>query len=189
MSYEFVLNTLNSWAPVISAFAGILIMVVAFFTIRHSNRQYRRLKDERLIDKLIEWASECAEYAIALNKGRVVEKEANRPRYLDNPDFASPFVSEQVKEDRVTDIQGLRAKSAYMRNLVPSTASQLDALVKNLTDSLIHKLEFIHDPEGTNKWEKQLLTQAASAYELNKKIYASAIKVSEQASKYITNNT
>jgi len=186
MLYECISDILTTWAPLIVAIAGISLATAAFITIRHSNKQYRLLKEERLINKVIEWAIECAEYAIELNRGRVVKKERNRPRYLYDQDLASTFVSQQVEADTVKVLQQLRAKSAYIKNLVPRTATYLVTLEDNLTECIKNKLEFIHDPEGRDKWERQLLTQAESAYELNKAIYESAIKVSQEASKYIS---
>ncbi len=186
MFYGWLMYILNTWAPVIAAIAGISLAIAAFVTIRHSNRQYRLRKEEGLMDRVIEWATECAEYAIDLNRGRVVEKERNEPRYLYDQDLASTFVSQQVEADRVKVLQQLRAKSAYIKNLVPRTATYLVSLEDNLTECIKNKLEFIHDPEGSDKWERQLLTQAESAYKLNKAIYESAIKVSQEASKYIS---
>ena len=135
---------------------------------------------------VIEWAVECAEYAIELNRGKVVENDRNRPRYLHDPELASPFVAQQVESDNIEILQKLQAKSAYIQNLIPRTATGLFTFVDSLTECIRNKLEFVHDPEGADKWEKQLLTQAESAYELNKAIYESAVNMSQEASKYIS---
>lgn len=185
MEYECIRDILATWAPVIAAIASISLAVAAYITIRHSNRQYRLLKEEKLINKVIEWATDCAAYAIELNRGRVADKEDNRPMYLYDSNLASPFVSSQVEEDTIKVLQQLRARSAYMNNLVPREAPNLKALVDKLTNSIRNKLEFIYDPEGRDKWEKQVLGQAETAWALNKDIYVSAVAASEEASKYI----
>lgn len=183
--YECIKGILVTWAPVIAAVAGISLAIGAYITIRHSNRQYRLLKEEKLINKVIEWATDCAEYAIKLNEGRVVDKEGNRPMYLYDSNFAAPFVSNQVNKDTVEMIQKLRARSTYIKNLVPRKASDLNTNVDKLTNSIRTKLEYIYDPEGRDKWEKQTLDQAEKAWALNINIYESAVKVSGEASKYI----
>jgi hypothetical protein len=153
--------------------------------IKLTNKQNRLLKEERLINIINEWAIDCAQYAIDLNQGNVAEdiaeKDRKRPNYLIHPELMSHYASQQVDEDTVRVLQKLRAKSVYIKNLIPKTEIRLDNLTDALIERIRDKLKFIHDPKGGEKWEKELLSLAESAHDLNKAIYKSAVEVTKEA--------
>ena len=162
-------------------FGTIALAVVAWKSIQHSNLQSRRQKEEHLVNIVIEWAVDCAQYAIELNKGDVVENQKPKSGYLAFADHAKIYNSEQVSERNVGNLQRLRAKSSYIEYLMPIQANELINSVDELTKNIKKKLEFIHE----GKWSVDPLLPAKDAYHLNMEIYKASVKVAQSGAKYL----
>lgn len=143
-----------------------------------------RQQENELLNEIIEWSTECAKAAIKLNHAEVVQVKNRTPRYLLDSNAASKFVVWQSERDNLEALQHLRAQSAYIENIIPDQCSiDLVPAVQTLIGELRAKLEWVHNPELVEKYDKLTLTAANEAYLLNIDIYADAVSVSEKAAR------
>jgi len=118
----------------ISALATMILAIAAFVTIRNSNEQEKRVRKERLLNEIIDWATdilECGRVPDMLYEMRVRDKTTT--------DELKGVMSDDVRYR----FNPIKARSVYLLKIAPTFGKRLQTFVNATTDAIEQQIELL----------------------------------------------
>jgi len=180
-----IADWIKEWAIPLSAGATFLLALAAFWAIWQNKRIQKRNRRERLLNEIIEWATNVAKCGI----------EPDTPELSEDKDASKAWPFLATQERKLETLQLLRAKSVSVTRTAQKIGSDLQAAVFDSVEHLRNQIKSLYEYKRFTQEFKDkkrgtdidfLTTTAKEVITNNKLLYNSAVKVIEEAIKIKT---